>query len=235
MASGSLPVAGGEPLKAMLLAAGRGERMGELTERCPKPLLPVAGKPLLRHHLEHLCAAGVDSVVVNVSYLADQMQNFLRQQTDLELDIAVSYEPERLETGGGIFQALPLLGPQPFLLVNSDVWCDFPLRALRLEEGALAHLVLVANPPHNPAGDFCLSGQQVQVRGEPCYTFSGISMLHPELFAHCEAGRFPLAPLLRQAMAAGRVSGELYTGYWVDVGTPQRLQDVESRLQERAQ
>lgn len=222
-------------MKAMLLAAGRGERMGSLTDHCPKPLLPLAGKPLLRHHLERLSRAGIDEVVVNASYLGDQVEDFLQQQTDLPLSIQVSREAERLETGGGIHNALPLLGEAPFLLLNADVWSDYPLKQLPPEPEGLAHLVLVNNPEHNPHGDFALVDGQVLAQGEPRYTFSGISVLHPALFRHSEAGRFPLAPLLRQAMAEGQVQGELYCGRWIDVGTPQRLQVVEQILQEQTQ
>ena len=225
-------------MKAMLLSAGRGERMGALTAQCPKPLLPVHGKPLIRHQLERLAAAGVSEVVINVWYLADQLEAYLAEQTDLPCTLRISREPELLETGGGIQRALPLLGAAPFLLVNSDVWCDYPLARLvaRAQAGlpGLAHLVLVDNPAHNPQGDFGLQHDQVS-SSNPAYTFSGLSVLHPDLLADCEPGRYPLAPLLRQAMAAGQVTGEHYTGDWVDVGTPERLQTVEARLQEQTQ
>ena len=226
-------------MKAMLLAAGRGERMGPLTEHCPKPLLPVAGKPLLRHHLERLAQMGIRDVVVNTSYLGDQVEDFLAQQTDLGLGLFVSREPERLETGGGIQNALPLLGSEPFLLVNSDVWSDYPLQQLPQRPPGLAYLVLVNNPAHNLSGDFALRGQDVVAEGLPDalprLTFSGISVIDPVLFADCEAGRFPLAPLLKQAMGQGKVQGEHYAGYWVDVGTPDRLAAVEQKLQEQTQ
>lgn len=220
-------------MKAMLLAAGRGERMGPLTDHCPKPLLKVAGKPLLRHHLERLAQAGITEVVVNTAYLSEQVEHFLKLQTDLDLVIHISYEPLRLETGGGIHNALPLLGNVPFILINSDVWCDFPLQELSLPPGALAHLVLVANPAHNPEGDFAMKGHYAVADGNPRYTFSGISMLDPSLFKNCEKGRFPLAPLLREAMRENQVQCELYNGYWIDVGTPQRLQAVEQMFQEQ--
>jgi MurNAc alpha-1-phosphate uridylyltransferase len=239
-------------VKAMLLAAGRGERMGALTEHCPKPLLPVAGKPLLLHHLERLAQAGIQQVVINASYLGQQIQEFVQTQVQLPLQIQVSMEPQRLETGGGIYNALPLLGDAPFLVVNSDVWTDYPLQRVLQLPVSLAHLVMVDNPPHNPEGDFALyrSGEQVaeeqhdicrvgsDTQGHadvPRYTFSGISVLSAALFHGCQEGRFPLAPLLRQAMARGEVSGEYYSGYWVDVGTPQRLQAVEQKIQEQMQ
>ena len=221
-------------MKAMVLAAGRGERMGELTRDCPKPLLPVAGKPLLRHQLERLAAAGGAQGGVNISYLADQVEAFLRQQEDLPLSIAVSREPERLETGGGIHHALPLLGTEPFLLVNSDVWTDYPLQRLLRPPAGLAHLVLVPNPPQHPAGDFALVADQVRAEGTPRLTFSGISVVRPELLAGCEAGRFPLAPLLREAMASRQVTGECHRGEWLDVGTPERLRLLEQKLQENS-
>lgn len=219
----------------MVLAAGRGERMGALTEHCPKPLLAVAGKPLLRHLLERLAGAGIREVVINTSYLGDQVADFLARQTDLEMHFAISPEPQRLETGGGIQNALPLLGDAPFLLVNSDVWCDYPLQQLPQALTGLAHLVLVNNPEHHPQGDFGLQGNRVLAQADPGYTFSGISVIHPALFAGCCPGRFPLAPLLREAMAQGLVQGELYSGQWVDVGTPQRLAVVERMLESRTE
>ncbi|MCK5790221.1 MULTISPECIES: N-acetylmuramate alpha-1-phosphate uridylyltransferase MurU [unclassified Ketobacter] len=222
-------------MKAMLLAAGRGERMGALTQECPKPLLPVAGKPLLRHHLERLAQAGIREVVINTSYRARQIEHFLQQQSDLGLALHVSHEPARLETGGGIHNALPLLGDAPFLLMNGDVWSDYPLQALSLPAQALAYLVLVANPEHNPRGDFAVRGPLAVAEGEPRYTFSGISVLDPRLFRGCAAGRFPLAPLLREAMGNNQVQCEIYQGLWIDVGTPQRLQAVEQLVQEQRQ
>ena len=213
--------------------------MGALTEHCPKPLLPVAGKPLLRHHLERLAQMGIQDVVVNASYLGDQVEAFLAQQTDLGLGLCVIREPERLETGGGIHNALPLLGSEPFLLVNSDVWCDYPMQRLPQRLEGLAYLVLVDNPEHNAEGDFALRGQNVVAEGlvesEPRLTFSGISVIDPALFDDCDPGRFPLAPLLRNAMVNGKVQGEHYKGYWVDVGTPERLSAVEQKLQEQIQ
>lgn len=232
-------------MKAMLLAAGRGERMGGLTQTCPKPLLPVAGKPLLLHHLERLMAAGFDEVVVNASYLGDQIEQFL-QQLDIPMTIHLSREPERLETGGGIYNALPLLGNDPFLVVNSDVWTDYPLtQACRepLRFDRLAHMVMVTNPPHNPSGDFSIDRNGLlhnidepglQLDSQESLTFSGISVLSPLLFQSSEAGRFPLAPLLRQAAARQLASAEKYTGCWIDVGTPERLELVEQNLQERS-
>ena len=226
-------------MKAMLLAAGRGERMGALTANCPKPLLPVAGKPLLQHHLERLAAAGIHQVVVNAYYLAEAIQGFLDSWHAAPLDVELVIEPELLETGGGIHNALPLLGEQPFLVINSDVWTDYPLATL-LDKGAsllarndLAYLILVDNPEHNSGGDFALKEQQrVQNEGQPMATFSGVSILTPALFADSSPGRFALGPLLRDAVNRNQVGGEFYRGRWVDVGTPQRLQSVEESLKE---
>ena len=226
-------------MRVMLLAAGRGERMGKLTESCPKPLLPIAGKPLLQHHLERLAAAGFHQVVVNAHYRADDIQRFLNRWHAATLEVELVIEPELLETGGGIHNALPLLGEQPFMVINSDVWTDYPLAALAqkgdalVARGDLAYLVLVANPDHNPGGDFALNGQQrIENGGQAMATFSGVSILTPALFEACLPGRFPLGPLLREAVNQSKVGGEFYSGQWVDVGTPQRLQRVEESLKE---
>lgn len=223
-------------MKVMLLAAGRGERMGALTDTTPKPLLPVAGKPLLQHHIERLVAAGFSEIVINTAWLGEQIAAFIGDGRRFGVPVHISAEKERLETGGGIFHALGLLGEQPFAVVNSDVWTDFPLHTLPQKINDLAHLVLVPNPSHNVKGDFGLSGNRcVSDGGDERLTFSGISVLRPELFANAQAGKFPLAPLLRQAMNAGRVSGERHDGLWIDVGTPERLRAVEHILQENKQ
>jgi len=220
-------------VKAMLLAAGRGERMGALTEQTPKPLLEVAGKPLLQHHIERLVAAGFSEIVVNAAYLAQQIADFVGDGTRFGVPVHISAEKQRLETGGGIFHALGLLGEAPFAVVNSDVWTDFPLPSLPREPEGLAHLVLVPNPVHNPGGDFGLEQGHCQANTSgPRLTFSGISVLTPALFAGQPPGRFPLAPLLRAAMDQGKVSGEQYNGIWIDVGTPERLRAVEQIMQE---
>ncbi len=222
-------------VKAMILAAGRGERMRPLTDHTPKPLLPVAGRPLIVHHLEALRAAGIVEVVINTGHLGEQLPAALGDGQRWGMRIAWSPEPpEALETGGGIFQALPLLGQEPFIVVNSDIWTDFPLTRWTqppLMPAGLAHLVLVDNPPHHAQGDFALLDDgRVAESGTPHWTFSGVSVLRPELFAGCEPGRFPLGPLLRQAIAAGKVSGEFYPGEWRDIGTPQRLAELNSVL-----
>ena len=222
-------------MKAMILAAGRGERMRPLTDHTPKPLLPVAGKPLIVHHLEALRAAGVTQLVINTGHLAAQLPAALGDGRAWNVQIAYSPEPpEALETGGGIFQALPLLGSEPFLVVNGDIWTDYPFNRLPTMPSGLAHLVLVGNPPQHPQGDFALTPDgRVGASGAPRLTFSGISVLCPELFAGCAPGRFSLGPLLRRAMATGQVTGEHYTGGWRDIGTPQRLAELNLELRQQ--
>ncbi|MBK9950006.1 MAG: nucleotidyltransferase family protein [Candidatus Competibacteraceae bacterium] len=223
-------------MKAMILAAGRGERMRPLTDHSPKPLLPVAGKPLIFHHLEALRAAGFREIVVNTGHLGEQLPAALGDGHRWGVRIAYSPEPpDALETGGGIFQALPLLGPGPFLVVNGDVWTSYPFARLSAKLAGLAHLVLVDNPSHHAKGDFSLEDDSGRVResGTARLTFSGISVLRPELFAGCRPGRFPLGPLLRRAMAINQVSGEHFTGAWRDIGTPQRLAELDRELQQQ--
>lgn len=218
----------------MILAAGRGERMRPLTDTVPKPLVPVAGKPLIVHHLEGLSDAGFREVVVNHAHLGAEIEKALGDGSRWGLRIRYSPEaPSALETGGGIHRALPLLGPGPFLVVNGDVWTDFPFAALARTPATLAHLVLVPNPPHNPKGDFSLDGERVSDGPGNRLTFSGIGIYQPALFADQTPGAFALGPLLRQAAARGQVSGELYEGAWFDVGTPDRLAEVETYLQGR--
>ena len=215
---------------AMILAAGRGERMRPLTDRTPKPLLAAGDRPLIGHHLAALARAGVREVVINHAHLGAQVEAALGDGAAYGLHIRYSPEETALETGGGIVQALPLLGPDPFIVVNGDVWTDFALDRLRLADADLAHLVLVDNPAHHPAGDFVLDGDRVRAEGGPRLTFSGIGVYRPALFEGCSPGRFPLAPRLRAAMAAGRVSGEHHRGRWIDVGTPERLAALDREL-----
>jgi MurNAc alpha-1-phosphate uridylyltransferase len=239
-------------MKAMILAAGRGERMRPLTLAQPKPLLDVGGRALIEHHLGALAAAGFDEVVINLSWLGDQIVAALGDGTRYGLVIRYSAEgPEPLETGGGIFRALPMLAEHadgPFVVLNGDVWTDYPYRSLRerfgdgLPAGDVAHLVLVPNPEHNPAGDFALSGGRMVEPGPRVddraatpgstsrYTFSGLGVYRAGLFASCVDGVFKLAPLLRAAARAGRVGAELYEGDWLDIGTPQRLAALDDRL-----
>lgn len=223
-------------MKAMILAAGKGERMRPLTLHTPKPLVPVAGQPLIEYHLRALAAAGFTEVVINHAWLGQQIEDHLGDGSRFGLHIRFSPEGEPLETGGGIFKALPLLGNEPFALINGDVWTDYDLARLRTPLHGLAHLVLVDNPGHHGRGDFRLSGELV-VDGDEAsgtLTFSGLSVLHPALFEGCQAGAFKLAPLLRQAMVSGQVTGEHYRGHWVDVGTLERLAEAERLIGERA-
>lgn len=223
-------------MKAMVLAAGRGERMRPLTDHLPKPLLSVGGKPLIVWHLERLAAAGFEDVVINHAHLGDKLVAALGDGTAFGLHIQWSPEPQgALETAGGIAQALPLLGNAPFLVINGDVYCDWPPVQARnhvLGED-LAHLLLVPNPAHHPAGDFCLAGARVDegtAEGDKL-TFAGIGIYRPELFAALECGQTAkLAPLLREAMQNGRVSGECHLGRWEDVGTPERLAALDVEL-----
>lgn len=220
-------------MRAMILAAGRGERMRPLTDHTPKPLLQVGGKRLIEYHLEALAAAGFCEVVINHAHLGDQLEQVLGDGGRYGVSIHYSAEGTALETGGGIFRALPLLGDATFLVINGDVWCDYPLSRLRAIETTGAHLVLVPNPPQHPNGDFVLQEGRVLSQGEGArLTFSGIGLYHPTLFAGCEAGPFPLAPLLRRAMADGRVSGELFEGRWFDIGTPERLAHLDRLLRD---
>lgn len=218
----------------MLLAAGRGERMRPLTDSCPKPLLPVGGRPLIAWHLRALAAAGFTEVVINLSWLGARIREALGDGAAHGVSLRYSEEGEPpLETGGGIRRALPLLGPDPFLLVNGDVFTDVDFRSLRLPEGSLAHLVLVPNPEHHPRGDFDLAaGRIVDGAGERL-TYSGIGVIHPGLLEGSEDGRFPLLPWLLRAREAGRLTGERHDGYWLDVGTPARLAELEARLRAR--
>ena len=211
----------------MILAAGRGARMGHLTDRIPKPLLKVGEQSLIEHHLVRLHAAGFSDVVINVAYRAHDIQHRLGDGSAWKLRIRYSHEaPEALETGGGIVQALPLLGSKPFAVINSDIWTDFDFARLRHLPPRAAHVVLVSNPPHKPRGDFGLRGTQV-VAPEACdgqtLTFAGMGVYQPELFAGRGVARFPLASLLREAIREDRVSGEHFTGCWIDVGTSARL------------
>lgn len=222
----------------MILAAGRGERMRPLTDVTPKPLLPVAGKPLIVWHLERLAASGFREIVINHAHLGDQIEDLLGDGDAWGVKISYSGEPAgALETAGGIANALPLLGEHPFLVINGDIFCDWSPAGARdaLRVDILAHLIMVPNPSQHPDGDFVLSGMEVfdrPIRADArTLTFAGIGIYRPQLFAGVERGKpAKLAPLLRNAMADGRVSGEEYRGRWVDVGTPQRLQQLDVEL-----
>ncbi|MFT3907461.1 MAG: nucleotidyltransferase family protein [Steroidobacteraceae bacterium] len=216
----------------MVLAAGRGERMRPLTDHTPKPLIPVQGKPLLFWHLEALARAGFREVVINLAWLGAQIRAAVGDGSRFGLQVSFSDEGDTaLETGGGIHHALRWLGDRPFLVINADTFTDLHFERLVLEEGALAHLVLVPNPDHHPRGDFALNEAGfVNLEGHQRHTYAGYGIYDPQLFADCVPGRFPLLPLLRKAIAAGRLRGELYRGLWSDVGTVQRLQALELKL-----
>ena len=217
----------------MVLAAGRGERMRPLTDAQPKPLLRVAGKPLIEYHLERLAAGGFREVVVNTAWLGDMIETALGSGARFGLSITYSHErPEALETGGGIFNALPLLGSAPFLLVNGDVWTDIDFGALRREPpaGSLAHLVLVPNPPQHARGDFLLERGVVSEGEGMRHTYSGIGIYRAGMFADCMPGKFPLLPLLRRAITQRALTGELHTGRWFDIGTVERLATLDAEL-----
>ncbi len=222
-------------MKAMILAAGKGERMRPLTLHTPKPLLPVGGKPLIQWHIEALAQAGVVELVINHAWLGEQIEQAFGHGERFDVKISWSAEGEPLETGGGIFRALPLLGELPFVLVNGDVWTDLDFSKLRLEPGKLAHLVLIDNPDHKTRGDFMLaSGMVSNLPADAAgLTYSGIAVIDPALFAGQPGGAFPLAPLLRQAADRGLISGSHFTGTWIDVGTPERLDDADRRAREQ--
>ncbi|HET7649764.1 MAG TPA: nucleotidyltransferase family protein [Gammaproteobacteria bacterium] len=217
----------------MILAAGRGERLRPLTDITPKPLLEVRGKPLLQWHIERLRDAGFTRLVVNTSWLAEQIQNWGGDGSRFGVSIRYSYEgPEPLETGGGIYRALPLLGKQPFLVVNGDIFTDFPFENLKhaLKPDDLAHLVMVPNPAHHPEGDFYLSPiGHLRTHGAPRLTYSGIGIYRPEFFRDCRKTRFPLLPWLKNAMQIEALSGEEYRGEWCDVGRPENLDALKSK------
>jgi len=234
-------------MKAMILAAGRGERMRPLTDHCPKPLLQVGGRSLLEWHLLALARAGVREVVINLAWQGAMIPAALGDGSRFGVRIAYSDEHEHaLETAGGIIQALPLLGEAPFLVINGDIWTDFDYaRPPRLDAFAQGSLILVPNPPQHPRGDFALlprrEGEaEADILADPAalesagapqrFTFSGIAVYRSEFFAGVAAGRQPLLPLLRRAAAAGRLRGRLYQGLWSDVGTPDRLQQLDERL-----
>ncbi|WP_295004274.1 N-acetylmuramate alpha-1-phosphate uridylyltransferase MurU [uncultured Dechloromonas sp.] len=224
-------------MKAMILAAGRGERMRPLTDHTPKPLLVAGGKPLIVWHLERLAAAGFRDIVINHAHLGQQIESALGDGSPWGLRIRYSAEPPgALETAGGIATALPLLGDAPFLVVNGDVYCDWDFNQARRLASANAHLVMVANPAHHAGGDFSLDGQRViYAHGEQTLTYAGIGVFSPSFFAGVQAGTvMKLRPLLDAAIAAKTLTGERHAGHWVDVGTPQRLAELDAELSKTA-
>ena len=218
----------------MILAAGRGERLRPLTDHTPKPLLQAGGRPLIEHLIVSLVQEGFHDIVVNLAHLGEQIRERLGDGARLGAHIAYSPEGDAaLETGGGIFHALPLLGAEPFLVINGDIAVDFPFSRLKHHPERLAHLVLTPNPPQHPHGDFPLLDGRVPPAGGPCFTFAGIGVYRPQLFEGCQPGKFPLAPLLRRAIAADGVTGELHEGFWMDIGTEDRLREFDRRLNSR--
>ncbi len=233
-------------MKAMILAAGRGERMRPLTDSEPKPLLEVAGSSLIEHHIQALYRAGIRDIVINHAWLGDKIEQRLGNGEQFGVNIVYSAEQTALETAGGIRQALPLLGTEPFLVVNADIWTDFPLIQLVnnvkkwINSTFWAHLLLVPNPKHHSEGDFCMRGEddiRVYEKGvypdSPCFTFSGIGLYHPKIFYYLDEGPQALAPVLRALIREQHVSGEVYDGDWFDIGTPQRLAEINDYLTEK--
>ncbi len=228
----STPQSGQVVRRAMILAAGRGERMRPLTDDLPKPLLQVGGKALIEHHLEALASAGVSEVVINLAWQGAKLRSALGSGERFGITLHYSDEgAAALETGGGIFKALPLLLPDPFLVINGDIWTDWRLQAGHVPAtDDLAHLVLIPNPVHHPQGDFGLAGTRLVEASGAQFTFSGIGLYRKEFFAGCQPGAFPLLPLFRRAIRAGRISGEVYRGRWYDIGTPARLAALDAEL-----
>jgi len=221
-------------MKAMILCAGRGERMRPLTDRTPKPLLPVAGKPLVQYHIEKLAAVGVTEIVINHAWLGERLEDVLGDGRQWGVSIQYSAEGEALETAGGIIKALPLLGREPFIVINGDVWTDYPFSRLLEVSPERAHLVLVENPDHNAAGDFALTeGGRVLNEGTEKFTFSGVSVMTAQLFSGLNRRKLALAPLLREAIDQQQLTGELFRGEWVDVGTPERLASLDESVRNR--
>ena len=223
-------------MKVMVLAAGRGERLRPLTQRLPKPMVEAGGKPLIDWHLRRLAAAGFRDAVINVSHLADQIVSHVGDGARYGMRIAWSREAEPLETAGGIANARALLGAAPFVLVNSDIYCEYDLSRLSSVAlaGDLAHIVLVPNPAHHPRGDFTLEAGKVGNGSEPRYTYAGIALMSPEIVGSVRTGdKAPLGPLLRSAADERRLSGELFAGVWTDVGTAERLAELRTLLAAR--
>ncbi len=211
-------------MRAMILAAGRGERLRPLTDTVPKSLVEVRGQSLLERHLENVSEAGIRKVVINLGWLGEKIEEHIGSGERFGLDVSYSQEGgDVLETGGGIHKALPMLGDEAFLVVNADVYTDMPVPDLRLADDHLGHLVMVPTPDYRDHGDFDIREGLIRNGESAAYTFSGIAIYRPEFFDGCEAGRFPLAPLLREAADRGQLSGSLYEGLWADVGTSERL------------
>ena len=215
-------------MRAMILAAGRGERLRPLTDRVPKSLVEVRGESLLERHLKNVRAAGIRTVVINLGWLGEQIVQRVGSGKRYGLDVIYSDEGDNiLETGGGIHKALPHLGNDPFLVVNADIYTDMPVSDLQLGDSYLGHLVMVPTPDYRNRGDFDIEEGLIRNGENAAHTFSGVAVYRPEFFADCEAGRFPLAPMLREAADRGQLSGSLYDGLWADIGTPERLSALQ--------
>ena len=216
-------------MKCMLLAAGLGERLRPITDKIPKPLVEIAGKPLIDYHLENLKSAGYEEIVINLSYLGEMIESHLGDGSHFNVTIHYSHEGESpLETAGGIIQALPMLGDQPFLVLNADIWCNHSLSFANLDQDKLAHIVLVDNPAHHPKGDFAYEYGKIYNQGKNYLTYSGIGIYNPKLFKNIAAGKHALAPILRNAIEEGLVSAEYYSGEWFDTGTKERLVEADN-------
>lgn len=221
-------------MRAMILAAGRGERMGALTDNIPKPLLRVADHYLIEYTINQLARANIREIVINVSYHGEQIKAALGNGERYGVQLVYSEEAERLETGGGIFKALPLLGDKPFVVLSSDIITDYPLANLPANPQGLAHLVLVNNPVFHPRGDFGMRSNIIDKQATPTFTFANIGVYNPALFADCEPGHFPLNRLLFPAIERQQITGELYQGLWYNVGTPDTLQEINLRARENS-
>ncbi len=219
-------------MQAMILAAGRGKRMCSLTDHTPKPLLTVADKPLIEYTVEALVQAGFKEIIINLAYLGEQIAAYLGDGSRYQAQISYSHEGDAgLETAGGIKKALPLLGNAPFLVVNADVFCDFTFASLLHIKVDLAHLILVNNPAHHLKGDFAIGKQALLSHSQhPKYTFSGIGIYHPDLFKDIKPGKAALGALLKMAMQNQHITGELYAGFWMDIGTPERLAELNALI-----
>ena len=223
-------------MRAMILAAGRGKRMQPLTDKLPKAMLQLNGKPLIQFHVERLVQAGLVDIIINHALFGEQIEAYLGDGKDLGARIVYSAEGDQpLETAGGIVKALPLLGDKPFVTVNADIWTDFPFqRLINLSDDLpnhSAHIILVDNPEHNSKGDFALNDGMVFNQGHPMLTFSGISVFAPEFFKDCSSGSAPMAPILRQAISQALVTGSYYQGQWLDIGTPERLSHLRQHIE----
>ncbi|GAA4344437.1 N-acetylmuramate alpha-1-phosphate uridylyltransferase MurU [Kangiella taiwanensis] len=222
-------------MKAMILAAGRGERMRPLTDRHPKPLLKVDGKALIEWHIEALKEAGIKDILINTSWLGDQIPEYLGDGAYWGVELTFSHEPKALETAGGIRKALEFFDGEPFIVVNGDVWTDFSYKGLLKQPSKLAHIVMVPNPDHNPEGDFHLRDDGLVIaEGDSKYTFSGVGVYRPEVFEDLPGDEaYPLAPVLKELMVEAEVTGELFNGRWHDIGTPERLEALNLSFQRR--